>query len=113
MTPEEMVAIWNAGRGELSEVCKALSESQKQKARLRIKEFGKTKDEQVDTMKEITARLAKSDFANARTGGTWKADFWWLLKNSEHWVYVLNGRYDNRKPSDIRDIKNVNSLWKE
>lgn len=112
MTPEEMVTIWNSDCGELPKA-RPLSDKRKQKAKLRIAEFGKTRGEQIGLMKEITARLAKSDFANGKTGGTWKADFGWLIENSENWVKVMEGRYDNRKPRDIRDIKDVNSLWKE
>lgn len=113
MTPEEMVAIWNAGCGELPKA-RPLTEKRKQSARVRIKEFGKTKLEQVDAMKEITARLAKSDFANGNNNRRWRADFGWLINSPEHWVNVLEGRYDNRTSTQqILGNKNVNDLWKD
>lgn len=52
-----------------------------------------------ERFREIFARAAASDYCCGLTGNKWKVDFGWLIENDDHYVKVLEGRYDNRSPN--------------
>lgn len=113
ITPEEFMDLWNNGRGTLPKVA-ALNKDRRNKAKLRIKEMGDTGDEQTSVMNKVMEKIRDSEFLSVKWG---KCNFDWLIANSTNWLKIFEGNYDNRDirstVKDIRDIKNVNELWKD
>ena len=113
LSPEEFMLLWNEGRGTLPKVA-ALNKDRKAKAKLRIKEMGKTKEEQRDTMLIVMEKIRNSEFLTVKWG---KCNFDWLIGNATNWLKAYEGNYDNKDASagvkDIRDIKDVNALWRD
>ena len=92
VTPEELVSLWNSGRGNCPKVIK-LSEKRKVKAKARLAEFGKTREEQMATIENLMRCIRESDFLQYQ----WTCNFQWLVENSDNWVKVIEGNYRNKK----------------
>ena len=71
------------------------SESRKNKIRVRISEMGGD-TKAIETMKTIFAKMEASTFLKGDNKRGWKASFDWLFTNSNNWVKVYEGNYDNR-----------------
>ena len=50
--------------------------------------------------------MEASDFLKGYNKYGWKATFDWVFKNSENWIKILEGNYDNRivKPQFIKPV---------
>jgi biotin operon repressor len=59
-----------------------------------------------DNWREIIDKLSASSFATGQNDRNWKADIDWLLKNSNNYAKVLEGKYDNRG-QEIKAVANV------
>lgn len=92
VTPEEFVRMWNEGRGNCPKVIK-LSDKRKAKAKIRISEFGKTREEQERVIRDLMKNIRESNFLQYQ----WTCNFEWLIENSDNWVKVLEGNYRNKK----------------
>lgn len=90
MSPTDLQDLWNAHRGDLPK-CQSLSDKRKRTCQQRIRERPKA-----DDWVPVIQRMAASDFCCGRTGGTWIADFDFLLK-PDTVPRVLEGKYDNRQ----------------
>ena len=102
LTPEELVSLWNSGCGECSKVTR-MTDKRRQKSKLRIKEFGKTRIEQLAIFEKVLSNVRESDFLQRK----WSAfGFDWLIDNSDNWVKVYENVY--RNPQNKGD---VNSKW--
>ena len=104
-TPEEFVRIWNEGRGLCPKVLR-LSGTRAARARARIAEFGKTREEQTAVMLRLMEEIRGSSFLQTK----WTCNFAWLVGNPENWVKVLEGNYRDgtarkraQAPSGYRD----------
>jgi len=86
---EELLLAWNCNK-ELPR-CIKLTEERKKKMALRWKE-----QPDINTWISACQRLAMSDFATGKTGGSWRASFEWLFRSAENVIKVLEGKYDNR-----------------
>ncbi len=84
--------IWNKHSGTLPK-----AELLTAKRRKHAKERWREKPD-LDYWVLIAEKLAASDFCTGQTGGTWIADFDFMLKPDTH-VKVFEGRYDNRNSS--------------
>ncbi|MCM1140474.1 MAG: hypothetical protein NC453_18040 [Muribaculum sp.] len=71
------------------------SESRKNKIRVRISEMGGDA-RAIEMMKIIFAKMEASSFLKGDNKRGWKASFDWLFSNSNNWVKVYEGNYDNR-----------------
>jgi biotin operon repressor len=58
-----------------------------------------------DNWREIIDKLSTSSFATGQNDRNWKADVDWLLKNSNNYAKVLEGKYDNRG-QEIKAVAN-------
>jgi hypothetical protein len=50
----------------------------------------------IKILEQVFCKMEASDFlkGNNRTG--WKATFDWVFKNSDNWMKILEGNYDNQ-----------------
>ena len=112
ITPEELKDMWNNGRGKCAKIL-AITDERRQKAELRLEEFGKSRVEQEQTILALMAKIRDSELLQSQS---W-CNFDWLIKNSTNWVKVMEDKYRNSDirsgVKDIRDIKDVNDLWKD
>lgn len=69
-----------------------LSEKRKMKIRVRFEEM----DYNYETLQEVYDRCEASHFMRGDNNRGWRADFDWIFANSQNWVKVLEGKYDNR-----------------
>ena len=74
------------------------SESRKNKIRVRISEMGGDA-KAIEMMKIIFAKMEASSFLKGDNKRGWKASFDWLFTNSNNWVKVYEGNYENRSQS--------------
>ena len=81
------------------------SESRKNKIRVRISEMGGDA-KAIEMMKIIFAKMEASSFLKGDSKRGWKASFDWLFTNSNNWVKVYEGNYDNRPHTTTPGITN-------
>ena len=59
----------------------------------------------VENFSVIAAKVAASDFLSGKKPSKdkrdWKATFDWVIKDSENWVKVFEGKYDNGKEPEV------------
>jgi len=89
---KDVIDYWNQTCTMLPKVEK-LTERRRQKIRLRLNEIG------IDKVKFAIEKVSKSKFLNGNNKNNWHATFDWLFANSENILKVLEGNYDDRKPS--------------
>lgn len=109
ITPEEFKDLWNEGRGNCPKVA-AMTDKRKAKAMTRIKEFGKTREEQREVIERILENIRQSDFLQ----NEWKCNFDWLIDSPGNWVKVIEGNYANNKgksPKSAIGGLNINDKW--
>ena len=70
------------------------SKKRKQAIAARWKEYGQN----LETFRELFERAEASAFLKGKNGRNWAADFNWLL-NSENMAKVLEGKYDEQRPT--------------
>ena len=70
------------------------SKKRKQAIAARWKEYGQN----LETFRELFERAEASSFLKGKNGRNWAADFNWLL-NSENMAKVLEGKYDEQRPT--------------
>lgn len=109
LTPEEFKDMWNEGRGNCPKVA-VMTDKRKAKALARLKEFGRTREEQTEVINGLLEKIRESDFLQ----NEWKCNFDWLVENSGNWVKVSEGNYANRKNTVKVAVGglNVNDKWK-
>lgn len=69
-----------------------LSDKRKVKVRIRFEEMNFN----YETLQEVFDRCEASHFMRGDNNRGWRADFDWIFANSQNWVKVLEGKYDNR-----------------
>lgn len=69
-----------------------LSDKRKVKVRIRFEEMNFS----YETLQEVLDRCEVSHFMRGDNARGWRADFDWIFANSQNWVKVLEGKYDNR-----------------
>lgn len=69
-----------------------LSDKRKMKIRVRFEEMSFS----FETLQEVYDRCEASHFMRGDNNRGWRADFDWIFANSQNWVKVLEGKYDNR-----------------
>ncbi len=101
-------ALWKDHCPAFSEL-RAVSEKRKEKIRARWKEFSNVGDP-VDVCVGLFDKMQASAFLRGESKRGWKASFDWLFENSNNWVKVYEGQYDDR-PEETADDKSVNNYW--
>lgn len=101
-------ASWAVNCPAYTEV-RSMSEKRKEKIRSRWREFSELGDP-IDVCRELFKKVQASDFLRGGNSRGWKATFDWLFENSNNWVKVYEGQYDNRA-SGARGGKTVNDYW--
>jgi len=90
VTPEEFVEMYHEKCPTLPKILK-LTQKRKDAITRRMTEMGDK-----ETIESVLDRLSKSDFCRGVNQSKWKADFDWLVKNDTIWVWILEGKYDNK-----------------
>jgi hypothetical protein len=101
-------ALWRdhcPAYGEL----RTISEKRKEKVRSRWKEFAELGDP-ITVCVGLFDKMQASAFLRGGNNRGWKANFDWLFDNSNNWVKVYEGRYDDRLAEATTD-KSVNAYW--
>ena len=94
----DIVEAWNSVG--LSRVV-TLSETRKDKLRLRIKETS------AEFIIETIRMIPSSEFLMGKNDNGWKADFDWLIANDTNLLKVSEGKYGGKKPSDIPFLDSI------
>jgi len=68
-----------------------LTTGRKEKILRRLSEMGGMK-----IMEQVLRKMEASDFLKGNNKFGWKASFDWVIKNSDNWMKILEGNYDNR-----------------
>ena len=88
----DILSLWNATCTSLAKVQK-ITEDRRKKIKARWGEFG---NNPMETLKQIFTKIQASDFCIGNSGGRgWKASFDWVFENSQNWIKVIEGNYDN------------------
>lgn len=69
-----------------------LTDKRKMKIRVRFEEMKFS----YETLQEVFDKCEASFFMRGDNNRGWKADFDWIFTNSQNWVKVLEGKYDNQ-----------------
>ncbi|ROT14413.1 MULTISPECIES: hypothetical protein [Bacteroidales] len=69
-----------------------LTDKRKMKIRVRFEEMKFS----YETLQEVFDKCEASYFMRGDNKRGWKADFDWIFTNSQNWVKVLEGKYDNQ-----------------
>lgn len=69
-----------------------LTDKRKMKIRVRFEEMKYS----YETLQEVFDKCEASFFMRGDNQRGWKADFDWIFTNSQNWVKVLEGKYDNQ-----------------
>lgn len=72
-----------------------LTDKRKMKIRVRFEEMKYS----FETLQEVFDRIEASFFMRGDNKRGWRADFDWIFANSQNWVKVLEGKYDNNNNS--------------
>lgn len=92
---EQIMDLWNKTCLSLPKVTR-ISGARQNKIKTRLEEFG-TEASWLPTIEELFPRVQASDFLCGRSGnGSWKASFDWVFENSNNWVKIMEGNYDNK-----------------
>ena len=73
-----------------------MSESRKNKMRVRIEEMG-GEEKALPLMKALFEKMQANNFLKGDNKRGWKASFDWLFENDKNWVKVHEGNYDNQQ----------------
>lgn len=69
-----------------------LTDKRKMKIRVRFEEMKFS----YETLQDVFDKCEASNFMRGDNKRGWKADFDWIFTNSQNWVKVLEGKYDNQ-----------------
>jgi len=117
--------LWNETCSGFRSVLKMTSKNsngkrggRKQKVRNRLNEIKElsengTKEEAFEILKSIFQKMQKNSFLKGDSKDGWKADFDWLFRDSNNWLKVYEGVYDNNKVGNVKNgsNSNVNDIW--
>lgn len=104
---EEILNLFHTLCPSLPKVAK-LSESRKEKIRLRFQEM----DRNIDTIKTVFENVENSKFCKGENDRSWTASFDWIFENDKNWLKIFEGKYED-KPKQTQETKGVNDLWEQ
>lgn len=110
---DAVMAMWNTSMTREVAKIKKISDSRKEKMRLRVAEMGGWEKAQA-TFEECFGEINESDFCNGENPHRWVATFDWFFENDKNWVKVSEGNYRNKhsqpqptKPEKILSWKDI------
>ena len=77
----------------------------KEKILRRLSEMGGIK-----ILEQVFRKMENSDFLKGNNKAGWKATFDWVFKNSENWMKILEGNYDNHSVKSANDARFMGML---
>lgn len=83
-----------------------LSDARKAKIRTRLDEM----PEGIETLRTVFRKMEASDFCKGENDSGWKATFDWLIENTNNWLKVIEGNYDNKPQADHSNIHQSKSF---
>ena len=83
-----------------------LSDTRKSKIRTRLGEM----PEGIETFRTVFGKMEASDFCKGENDRGWKATFDWLIENTNNWLKVIEGNYDNKPQADHSNIHQSKSF---
>jgi len=92
----EIMQMWNGAMTRSVPKIVGLSETRKEKIKLRFEEMGgfaKSKE----ILLECFRKINDSDFCNGKGETKWVASFDWFFSNGQNWMKVHEGNYDNKR----------------
>lgn len=102
VTPVELHEIYNRERGGLPE-CRVLTETRKQKCRVRITERNKDPASFRSDFTEAVCKARGHPFLSGGGSRGWKADFDFIIENDKNYLRILEGRYDWERKSKAQE----------
>lgn len=87
---EAFVQLWNDTVTDPIAKCRGISDQRRDKIRLRLKERS------MGEWLAIFQRIEASAFCHGKNERKWAMSLDWLIKNDEHALRVLEGKYDDR-----------------
>ena len=75
---------------------KTLSETRKEKIRLRVAEMGGWESAK-EIIEECFRKINESEYCNGENNQVWVTTFDWFFINDKNWLKVYEGNYDNRQ----------------
>lgn len=78
--------------GSLGKIHK-MTESRKNKIKIRAHEFEKSGSDYLAAFENIFTMIMQTDFLLGNNNRSWKANFDWIIENDQNYVKVLEGRY--------------------
>ncbi len=88
--------LWNDSmKGKVPKI-QAISESRKEKIKLRVAEMGGWAEAE-KILPECFKKINASEFCNGENDQKWVATFDWFFTNDKNWIKVAEGNYDNRQ----------------
>ena len=88
--------LWNDSmKGKVPKI-QAVSESRKEKIKLRVAEMGGWAEAE-KILPECFKKINESEFCNGENDNKWVATFDWFFTNDKNWIKVSEGNYDNRQ----------------
>ena len=85
-----------------------LTDIRKRKIECRFKEM----NSDYSVFEKIFRKMENSKFMRGDNDRGWKATLEWVISNSENWIKILEGKYDNNATEKNHKPENVNDLWK-
>lgn len=114
ITSNEVVDLWNSVCIDLPRV-ENLTDNRKRKINTRLKEMAKTSSGARQTLHELFSKVQSSSFLKGEDKDGWKANFDWVFTNSDNWIKVIEGNYDNRTTptkNQKEDDKPASQKWR-
>ena len=99
---QEIVDLYHVCCPSLSKV-RSLSDARKKHIKARLQSHT------VDEFREVFEKTEASDWCTGRSSD-WKADLDWIVRSEDHFLRILEGRYDNRggaKDKTISDMRDI------
>lgn len=88
-------SLWDSICGESFGMIHKLTDSRKQKIRIRALEIEKSGAEYLTAFEKIFTLMANSRFMSGNNNRGWKPTFDWIIENDKNYVKVLEGNYNN------------------
>lgn len=88
-------SLWDSICGSSFGMIHKLTDSRKQKIRIRALEIEKSGAEYLTTFEQIFNIMANSRFMSGNNNRGWKPTFDWIIENDKNYVKVLEGNYNN------------------
>lgn len=87
-----ILELWNATCTSLAKITK-MTDGRRRKVKARLGEMG---GDPMETLRTLFAKVQASDFCKGGNKHGWRVSFDWLFENSNNWVKVMEGNYDNK-----------------